>query len=53
MTLAPNTHFVSLAQSVLFKGASLDVVWPQCLALLIIGGVLFAISLRRFRLFLQ
>jgi ABC-2 type transport system permease protein len=53
MMLAPNTHFVSLAQSVLFKGAGLDVVWPQCLALLIIGGVLFAISLRRFRLFLQ
>jgi ABC-2 type transport system permease protein len=53
MMLAPNTHFVSLAQSVLFKGAGLDVVWPECLALLVIGGVLFAISLRRFRLFLQ
>lgn len=53
MMLAPNTHFVSLAQSVLFKGTGLDVVWPQCLAFLAIGSVLFAISLRRFRLFLQ
>lgn len=53
MLAAPNTHFVMLSQSVLFKGAGLDVVWPQCLALVVIGGLFFAISLRRFRVFLQ
>ncbi len=53
MLVAPNTHFVSLAQSVLFRGAGIDVVWPQLLALLSIGALLFAFSLRRFRAFLK
>jgi ABC-2 type transport system permease protein len=52
MMAAPNTHFVAFAQSVLFRGAGLDVVWPQCLALMVIGGGLFALSLGRFRRFL-
>ncbi|CAM5769837.1 mannose-1-phosphate guanyltransferase [Labrys miyagiensis] len=53
MLLAPNTHFVILAQAILFRGAGLGVVWPQLLALLVIGGVLFVVSLRQFRRFLQ
>lgn len=53
MLLAPNTHFVILAQAVLFRGAQLDVVWPQLLALLVIGSVLFWLALRRFRRFLR
>jgi ABC-2 type transport system permease protein len=50
---APNTHFVMLAQSVLFRGAGLDVVWPQFAALSAIGTILFVFSLRRFRAFLR
>jgi ABC-2 type transport system permease protein len=50
---APNTHFVMLAQSVLFRGAGLSVVWPQFVALTAIGLVLFAFALRRFRSFLK
>ncbi|PDQ23115.1 hypothetical protein CN311_00215 [Mesorhizobium sanjuanii] len=53
MFAAPNTHFVMLAQAVLFRGAGLDVVWPQLAALLAIGVALFAFSLRRFREFLR
>lgn len=53
MLAAPNTHFVSLAQAILFRGAGLDVVWPQLAALLAIGGSLFLVSLRRFRRFLR
>nr|AIH15749.1 ABC-type multidrug transport system permease component [Ochrobactrum sp. SJY1] len=53
MGLAPNTHFVILAQSVLFRGAGFSVVWPQLLALLTIGTLLFLFSLRRFRQFLR
>ncbi len=49
MLLAPTTHFVSMAQSILYRGAGLSVVWPQFLALLAIGGVLFALALARFR----
>ncbi len=53
MLAAPNTHFVMLAQAILFRGAGLEMVWPQMLALLVIGSVLFALSLRRFRAFLR
>jgi len=53
MLAAPNTHFVILAQAILFRGAGLDVVWPQFAALLLIGAVLFYFSLRRFRRFLR
>ncbi len=52
MLAAPNTHYVILSQSVLFRGAGLDVVWPQLLALLVIGVALFSFSLRQFRRFL-
>lgn len=53
MLAAPNTHFVIMAQAVLFRDAGLDVVWPQILALLVIAVVFFALSLRRFRAFLR
>lgn len=49
MQAAPTTHFVSLSQAVLFRGAGLSVIWPQFLALAVIGTILFAISLNRFR----
>ena len=48
MLAAPTTHFVELSQAILFRGAGIDVVWPACLALLAIGGVLFGAALRRF-----
>ncbi|WP_372237850.1 ABC transporter permease [Pseudomonas sp. LP_7_YM] len=49
MLVAPTTHFVELSQAILYRGAGLTVVWPTFLTLLIIGSVLFAISLSRFR----
>ena len=49
MLVAPTTHFVQLGQAILFRGAGLAVVWPQFAALLLIGAVLFGLSLQRFR----
>lgn len=49
MLAAPNTHYVALAEAVLFRGAGWGLVWPQLLALLAIGSALFAIALARFR----
>lgn len=49
MLAAPNTHFVMLAQAVLYRGAGLAVVWPHLAALLAIGAALFSVSLARFR----
>ena len=48
MLLAPTTHFVELSQAILFRGAGLDVVWPDMLALLAIGAALFGAALARF-----
>lgn len=49
MQIAPNTHFVMLAQAILYRGAGLDVIWPQLVALALIGVILFGIALSRFR----
>ena len=49
MQLAPTTHFVSLGQAILFRGAGIETVWQPFLALLVIGTALFLLSLRRFR----
>lgn len=49
MLAAPTTHFVKLAQAILFRGAGFEVVWPQFVSLALIGSLLFAMSLARFR----
>ena len=49
MKAAPTSHFVPLAQAILYRGAGFDVVWPEFLSLAAIGVVLFALSLARFR----
>ncbi len=49
MLAAPTTHFVSAGQAILYRGAGLSVVWPQMLAIVGIGAVLFFTSLTRFR----
>ncbi|WP_341930485.1 ABC transporter permease [Methyloversatilis discipulorum] len=49
MQFAPTTHFVSLAQAVLYRGAGLDVVWPSLLAIAAIAAAFFTASLLMFR----
>jgi ABC-2 type transport system permease protein len=49
MLFAPTTHFVELGQAILYRGAGLETVWKQFLALALIGAVLFSLSLARFR----
>ena len=49
MLAAPTTHFTELSQAILYRGAGLEVVWPDFLALVGIGAVFFVIALRRFR----
>ena len=39
MQVSPSTHFVSFAQAILYRGAGLDVVWPQFLAVAVIGSL--------------
>lgn len=49
METMPTTHFVSLAQAILYRGANFMIVWPQFVALFVIGLVFFGIALVRFR----
>jgi len=53
MMVAPTTHFVILAQSILFRGAGLTIIWPQLLAIASIGGIFFISALSRLRRSLQ
>lgn len=46
---APTTHFVVLAQAILYRGADFAMVYPNYLALIAIGIVLFVLSLARLR----
>jgi ABC-2 type transport system permease protein len=49
MEISPSTHFVSFAQSILYRGAGIDVVWPHFLATALIGSLFFGLALWRFR----
>ena len=39
MQASPSTHFVSFAQSILYRGAGFDVVWPEFVLVAAIGGL--------------
>lgn len=49
MLVAPTTHYVMLAQAILFRGAGSGAVWVNFVALAAIGGALFGFSLKRLR----
>ena len=49
MQASPSTHFVSFAQSILYRGAGIDVVWPQFVMVALIGGLFFGLAILRFR----
>ena len=49
MQASPSTHFVSFAQAILYRGAGLDVVWPQYVAVAGIALLFLILSLIRFR----
>ncbi|MCX5495873.1 ABC transporter permease [Kaistia dalseonensis] len=49
MQFMPTPHFVSLSQAILYRGSSIDIIWPQLLALVAIGAAFFTIAAIRFR----
>ena len=53
LQVSPTVHFVSFAQAILYRGAGLAIVWPQFLATGLIGALVLALVLLRFRLSLQ
>ena len=49
MQFVPSTHFVSFSQAVLFRNASLGMVWPELLKMFSIGAAYLLFTLSRFR----
>jgi len=49
MQASPSTHFVSFAQSILYRGAGIAVVWPEFALVAGIGGLFFVLAVLRFR----
>ncbi|MFT3733149.1 MAG: ABC transporter permease [Hyphomicrobium sp.] len=49
METVPSTHFVKVAQAILFRGAGLSIIWPNLLLIATVGGLLFVVALTRFR----
>ena len=49
MSAAPTTYFVKLAQLILYRGAGFDIVWPNFIAMAVIGAVFFIAAMKRFR----
>jgi len=49
----PSTQFAHFAQSVLFRGAGLETVWVQLVALSVAGAVFLGLALVRFRKMLE
>jgi ABC-2 type transport system permease protein len=47
--ISPTPHFVAFSQAVLYRGADLSIVWPDLVAMAVIGSIYFAFALSRFR----
>ncbi len=46
---SPTTQFVAMTQAILYRGAGLDVVWPQLAVVTASGGLFLTLALLRFR----
>jgi ABC-2 type transport system permease protein len=46
--VVPNRYFLTILRSVFLKGVGFDVLWPQAVAMLVFGVVVFTVSSRRF-----
>lgn len=53
MSAVPSTHYVKFSQSVLFRGAGLDVVWGQLVWMIGLAAIYLSIALGRFRTMLS
>jgi ABC-2 type transport system permease protein len=49
MEVSPSTHFVSIAQAILYRGASIDVVWPHFVVVAAFGVLFLFLAVLRFR----
>jgi ABC-2 type transport system permease protein len=48
-TLLPATHFTAIARGILLKGVGWDILWPNALMLLAMGGLMSGLAYVRFQ----
>ena len=48
-TISATPHFVAFSKAILYRGADFPIVWRELVAMVAIGSVYFAFSLKRFR----
>lgn len=49
MQVVPSTHYVNYVQAILYRGAGIDIVWPQFALVAAIGSVFFIFAAARFK----
>lgn len=49
MQAVPSTHYVALAQAILFRGAGLGIVWPHFVLVAVVGGIILGLAALGFR----
>jgi len=47
--LMPSTHFSAITRSIMLRGSALADLWPQVIALAILGIVLYTLAATRLR----
>lgn len=47
--LNPLRYFLVIVRGIFLKGVGIDILWPQLLALLVLGGIVFTASVTRFK----
>jgi len=47
--LMPMRYFLTIVRGIFLKGVGLEVLWPQAVALLLLGGFIFTVSVLRFQ----
>ncbi|MBS4068666.1 MAG: ABC transporter permease [Sulfurimonas sp.] len=49
MYLSPTTHFMEVAQAILFRGAGIEIIWKNLVAIFFIGLLFFIFALLAFK----
>jgi ABC-2 type transport system permease protein len=49
LQISPAMHFVKFTESVLCRGAGIELVWPHLVAIVVLGAIFLAVALARFR----
>ena len=47
--LIPGRYFMTIVRAIFLKGVGLEVLWPETLALLLLGGAIFTLAVIRYR----